>query len=93
MDQKQGISGTVTNEAAQIPLVITPWAAGKAFCSIWFKSPETPWENDEACAMSLLDMHDLEVRCAIGGWEEGEDEAGEYWNSLTRNEKKLIRWG
>jgi hypothetical protein len=93
LDEKQSISGKLTLNSKEIPIVITPWAAGKSFSSIWFKSPETPWENDEACALSLLEQHDLEVRCSTGGWEEGEDEAGEYWNAITRNEKKLIRWG
>lgn len=93
LEGKQSISGELTLEEGHIPIVITPCAAGKAFCSVWFKSAETPWENDEACALSLLEKFDLEIRCATGGWEENEDEAGEYWNSITRNEKKLIRWG
>lgn len=91
--EKQSLSGSVCNAGSKIPLVITPWAAGKAFCSIWFKSDETPWLNDEECAKSLLELFDLEVRFATSGWQEGEDESGEYWNAITRNEKKLIPWG
>jgi len=75
-----------------IPIVITPRAAGKAFCSIWFKSDNTMWANDEACAQSLLSIFDTEVRCSVGGWSEEEDIQSEQWLSLTQNEKKLIRW-
>ena len=93
LSEKQSISGHMLLNKQRIPVVITPCAAGKAYCSVWFKSAETPWTNDEACALSLLKMFDLEVRCAANSWQEGEDEAGEYWNTITRNEKKLIRWG
>lgn len=93
LSKKKSISGTLSREGNKIPIVVTPCAAGKSYCSVWFKSSETPWDNDEACALSLLEMYDLEVRCAAHSWQEGEDEAGEYWNAITRNEKKLIRWG
>lgn len=87
------IHGTVKHNNLLIPVSVTPQAAGKSFCSIWFKSAETPWQNDEQCAQSILDLHDLEIRCSAAGWSEEEDEMSEQWLFITRNEKKLIRWG
>ena len=76
-----------------IELIITPRAAGKSFCSFWFKSENTPWENDEACALTLLEENDIEIRCAASGWQEDEEKLSEQWLLLTQNEKKLIHWG
>ncbi len=87
------IDGKVSRNNQLIPVSITPQAAGKSFCSIWFKSANTPWENDEQCAQSLLALHDIEIRCSAAGWHEEEDEMSEQWLYITRNEKKLIRWG
>jgi hypothetical protein len=90
---KTTVHGTVEYNKSSIPISITPQAAGKSFCSIWFKSADTPWENDEQCAQSLLELYDIEVRCSAAGWSEEEDEMSEQWLYITRNEKKLIRWG
>ena len=89
------IKGTVQKDqdSAHIPIIITPKAAGKSYTSLWFQSPETPWENDEECAQSLVEQSGLEVRCSASGWQETEDENSEQWLSITPEEKKLIRWG
>jgi len=76
-----------------IPVVITPHAAGKKFCSVWFKSDKTLWPNDEACANSFLAMHDTEVRCSANSWTEKEEKDSEQWLCLSQNDKKLIHWG
>ena len=77
----------------ELPLMITPNAAGKAFTSIWFQSDQTPWQSDETCAQAFLAFHDGEVRCSATSWQEEEDESSEQWLCMTRNEKRLIRWG
>ena len=87
----QGTVSTVLGD--KIPVMITPHASGKAFCSIWFKSDKTAWDNDEACALSFLQKNNTEVRCSAGSWAEDEDLESEQWLSLTPNEKKLIPWG
>jgi len=84
---------TTTKNSENITVIVTPHAAGKSFCSIWFKSDKTPWVNDEACALAFLESHDTEVRCANGGWTELEEKESEQWLCLTQNEKKLIHWG
>lgn len=77
----------------QIPLVITPQAAGKAYLSVWFKSPRTPWNNDLECAQSALERFDTEVRCSAESWAEEEPEHSEKWWKLTRTSKDLVSWG
>jgi len=84
------IQGKVNQD---IPVMITPHASGKSFCSIWFKSSQTDWDNDEACAEAFLQRHDTEVRCAASSWTEAEEKESEQWLLITQNEKKLIRWG
>lgn len=77
----------------QVPLVITPKAAGKAYTSVWFQSTDTPWKNDLECAESVASFFDLEVRCSAEGWTEEEGEDEEKWWCLYEGEKKLVRWG
>ncbi|MFV1873190.1 MAG: hypothetical protein ACMZ64_07730 [Oleiphilus sp.] len=92
-EKGKAIRATAKAESKHTELVITPQAAGKAFCSIWFKQNITPWNDDEACAMSLLAHTDVEVRCSASGWSEDEDEESAQWLLLTRSEKKRIHWG
>ncbi len=90
----QAIEGSVSNsEGKTTALLITPHAAGKAFCSIWFKTNITPWNNDLECAECILESNDIEVRCSASGWEESEETHSEQWWQLSRNEKRLIPWG
>ena len=84
---------TNVGASPKIPVMITPNAAGKAFTSIWFQSDQTPWKNDEECAISFLAVNDTEVRCSAYSWLEGEEEYSEQWLCITRNEKRLIQWG
>ncbi|MFT6909268.1 MAG: hypothetical protein ACJAS1_005984 [Oleiphilaceae bacterium] len=87
------IRAEVGNDNATTDLIISPKAAGKSFCSIWFKQNMTKWENDESCAQSLLNDADMEIRCSASGWTEEEEEQSEQWLLLTREERKLINWG
>tara|TARA_R110001592_G_scaffold52649_5_gene161246 strand:- start:3757 stop:4152 length:396 start_codon:yes stop_codon:yes gene_type:complete len=89
----KAIRASVTNNNETTELVITPQAAGKAFCSIWFKKNITNWADDESCAQSLLNETDFEIRCSASGWTEEEEEQSEQWLLLTKNERKLINWG
>lgn len=88
----KAIRASVSNDDAKTELIITPHAAGKAFCSIWFKNNITNWDNDESCALSLLNDAEVEIRCSVSGWTEEEEEQSEQWLLLTRSERKLINW-
>ena len=81
------------HEKNDIPLTITPNAAGKAFTSLWFESDKTPWANDLECAESALDLLQLEVRCSAESWTEEEEEFSEKWWKLTQDTRELIVWG
>jgi len=86
------VRGTLGQAENKLELVITPKAAGKDFTSLWFKQNLTPWENDEQCALSLLEQADIEIRCSAAGWEEDEAINSEQWWLLRRDEKKRINW-
>ncbi len=83
----------VTLDDQAIPVFITPAAAGKAYCSIWFQSPYTPWATDLDCAYTVLESLDTEIRCSAAGWSEEEEENSEQWWCVTREGKKRVRWG
>jgi len=76
----------------KIPIFITPGAAGKAYCSVWFQSADTPWSNDLECAEDCLKQIDTEIRCSAEGWQEEEALDSEQWWCLTRDGKKRVRW-
>ncbi len=87
------IRATIKNATETSELIITPQAAGKSFCSIWFKNNITNWNNDEECALSLLLETDTEVRCSASSWTEAEEQESAQWLLLTKNERKMINWG
>lgn len=84
---------TLARQSQTITLAFTANAAGKAFRSLWFQSNATPWCDDKACALSLLERFDGEVRCSESSWTEAEEEFSEKWWCLTRTQEKLITWG
>lgn len=91
-EKGKAIRAKVSNNEGSSELIITPQAAGKAFSSLWFKKNITPWQNDEACADSLLQEADIEIRCSASGWSEEEEEQSAQWLLKTRTEQKLINW-
>lgn len=64
-------SGKVVHDYAlngNIPLMVVENAVGKAWTSIWFKSPETPWADDRECARSLQTLTQCRVRANATPW-------------------------
>jgi len=92
-DKKSSISCLLKAENSELTLLFTPNAAGKAYRSIWFQSNLTPWLDDKACALSLLESFDGEVRCSESSWTEDEEEMSQKWWVLTRDEERLVTWG
>lgn len=92
LDSKKPVTFKVFNHDAEIETMITPQAAGKAYCSIWFKSNQTPWQDDLQCAESFLEIFDTEVRCSAATWTEEEEEFSEKWWKLTRDNRELVAW-
>lgn len=92
IEQGRLIKGSVKIDT-DIPVVITPKAAGKAFTSVWFQSEKTPWQDDLNCAESFIAMHSREIRCSASSWTEEEGENEEKWWCLEGEQKRLVRWG
>lgn len=74
-----------------IPLMIVENAVGKAWTSIWFKSPETPWADDRECARSLQAFARCRVRANAAPWSAGED-MDEWWQITETGEESSISW-
>ena len=64
--------------------------ASKNFASLWFKTNQTPWDDDLACAKAAHEALQLEVRCSKAGWQEGDEGPG--WIKLIRGEEKPLDW-
>lgn len=63
--------------------------AGKAWCSLWFKSNHTSWSQDLACAQAASEALNAQVRCVAGGWSDGDD-PDEYWKVENGNTETII---
>ena len=77
--------------SVSIPVMIVEHAVDKAWTSIWFKTPGTPWKDDTECARSLHSYGQCRVRCNSGPWQEGTD-MDEWWQLTEQGEKTLIKW-
>lgn len=73
-----------------VPVMIHEKVAGKAWTSVWFKTNQSPWAQDLACARAASAEMDTQVRCIANGWEEGDD-PDEYWKIENQTEEK-IQW-
>ena len=72
------------------------------YASVWFKSNQTPWSTDEACASDAFESLGLETRCSTGGWQsgsedgdhEGDSQQGERggWYRFTAAGKSTVNW-
>ncbi|WP_020406462.1 hypothetical protein [Hahella ganghwensis] len=76
-----------------IPITITPEAAGKKFTSIIFDSDATPWATDLDCAQAAFTFFETEVRCSASSWVEDEaEDAPELWWKVNSQGEKKINW-
>lgn len=85
-------ANTITCRLKQhdIQCAIVENAAEGRFTSVWFKSPDTPWESDRDCALEAFDELGVEVRCSSGSWQDDNDEPG--WLEITRHGESTIDW-
>lgn len=71
--------------------IVVPGAVKGGFTSICFEPNNTPWHDDEACAVEAFEHFALEVRCSTGGWtDEASDEGG--WYRFTENGRSVVNW-
>lgn len=79
-------------QAAGIPITWLPKAVGR-WSSLLLESPETPWADDLACARAAHAALHVQIRCAIGGWEEDEDtEEADRWIKVDQDGESEIIW-
>lgn len=87
--QSSPLSSTVCLIHQTMACTISENVAKGGFTSVWFKTNETPWENDHECAISAFDHFQIETRCSTGGWE-GEDDGG--WLRITDKGSQTVNW-
>lgn len=89
--QTQG-NTTTCRLAGGIDCVLVDNAVTGGFLSVWFKSGDTPWATDEACAREVFSTLGLEVRCSRGSWDEGSDGEEPGWLCISQAGESVIRW-
>lgn len=81
----------VTHEGHTIDVMVVEQAVGKPWTSIWFKSEQTPWSDDMACARDINAALHCRVRCNAGHWQEGGD-MDEWWQLDEKGGESFIAW-
>lgn len=83
-------------QGADIPVLVVEKAGG-IYTSVYFESPQTPWQQDIDCARQAYDYFSentdittLEVRCVPGGWQEGDDP--DAWLAINAEGEQAIQW-
>lgn len=79
----------VFKNGASVPVMIEDNVAGKSWLSIWFNSDRTPWAIDLDCAREISRALQVQTRCVIGGWQEGDD-PDEWWRVTADSAEKII---
>ena len=78
-------------EGQPLECMIIEKVAKGGYVSVWFKSSRTPWETDEACARDAFQGIGVETRCAISGWQAGDDDR-ENWYRFTDAGQSVVNW-
>ncbi len=74
-----------------IECVIVENAVSGGYTSVWFRSDQTPWQDDRECALEAFHQLKLEVRCAAAPWDEtAADE--QAWLRLTEAGEQRVNW-
>jgi hypothetical protein len=71
----------VTNKSDTLPVMIMPAVVGKAWTSVWYDSPNTPWQDDVTCAQQMAKELNTEARCIRSGWDE--DQEPDEWLKIS----------
>jgi hypothetical protein len=66
-------------------------AIGK-YSSVWFKSNNSPWNNDLECAHSACADLNTQIRCSNSGWEDGQGPESQWWRISKDEDDMLIEW-
>jgi hypothetical protein len=78
--------------AGDIPVTWIPKAVGK-WHSLLLESDATPWDDDMACARAAHASLGVQVRCALGSWQEEESvEEADRWMKVDADGESEIVW-
>ena len=81
----------VSHNGKCLPVMIMPAVVGKAWNSVWFDTPDTPWQDDISCAQQMAKELNTEIRCIRSGWDEEQD-PDEWLKVLPDGSTEEILW-
>lgn len=81
----------LTHTGRPLTCTIFEQAARGGYVSVLFEPNETPWGNDEHCALDAYHHFDLEVRCITGSWTADSADTG-GWYRFTDEGKVVVNW-
>ena len=81
----------VNHKGQSLPVMIMPSVVGKAWNSVWFDTPDTPWQDDISCAQQMARELNTEIRCIRSGWDEEQD-PDEWLKVLPDGSTEEILW-
>lgn len=90
-DTDNGPTRRWTHTDSGMRIIFTPKADGNFGC-LWFKTNNTPWADDLACARAAHAALAVEVRCASSEWSESLSDDTPAWIKLIRGEEKPFHW-
>ena len=99
LDRRFGITGESKRGSALIyrlgdsgmECVVVDNAVKGGYTSVWFRSNQTPWEDDHACAVEAFSEFGLEVRCSASPWADGDAEEG-GWIRMPDKGESRVNW-
>jgi len=62
------------------------------YTSVWFKSENTPWQNDQACADDAYDFLQAEIRCSNGSWQTNAGVNQPEWLMIDAKGATPVAW-
>lgn len=99
LDRRFGITGETRRGSALVyrlgdsamECVVVDNAVKGGYTSIWFRSNQTPWADDHACAVEAFGEFGVEVRCSAAPWADGDAEEG-GWIRMTDKGESSVNW-
>jgi hypothetical protein len=91
--EKDEISGVSTTYQSDVgPIIITPKVEGGPFTSIWFNTPNSPWETDVDCARQISKELACVVRCCPGKRFPEVPQESNIFLEISNGEERLVEW-
>jgi len=89
LDKRTLLYLSTTETGTEVPVHVVEKAAGK-YWSIWFDSPESPWDTDIDCARAAFAYFATTIRCSVGSWEP--DQPMDLWWQISKKGEGEISW-